>query len=65
LCARFEENPATLLCLLIDQEPSIVFYDLTTIRTEGHSGVGDGELRQYGRAKEGEIARRVMLDVVS
>ena len=41
-----------------------MFYDLTTIRTEGDSQVGCGELRQYGRAKEGDIARQVMLGVV-
>lgn len=64
-CVRaLEEVTATLLRPLIDQELSIVFYDLTTIRTEGGSQVGCGELRQYGRAKEGDIARQVMLGVV-
>jgi transposase len=54
---------AALLRPLIDQELSIVFYDLTTIRTEGHSEAA-GEIRQYGLAKEGDIARQVMLGVV-
>ena len=64
-CVRaLEEATATLLRPLIDQELSIVFYDLTTIRTEGESQVGCGELRRYGRAKEGDIARQVMLGVV-
>lgn len=50
--------------LLIDQELSILFYDLTTIRTEGHSRTDNNELRQFGLAKEGDIARQVMLGVV-
>ena len=58
-----EEVSAALLRPLIDQELSIVFYDLTTIRTEGHSETA-GEIRQYGLAKEGDIARQVMLGVV-
>jgi transposase len=62
--AALEKATATLLRPLIDQELSIVFYDLTTIRVEGTSEVGCGELRQYGRAKEGDIARQVMLGVV-
>ena len=64
-CAdALEKTTATLLRPLIDQALSIVFYDLTTIRAEGDSQVGCGELRQYGRAKEGAIARQVMLGVV-
>ncbi len=63
-CAdALEEVSAALLRPLIDQELSIVFYDLTTIRTEGHSEAA-GEIRQYGLAKEGDIARQVMLGVV-
>lgn len=63
-CAdAMEDRLAGLLRPLIDQELSIVFYDLTTIRTEGATEV-DGELRQYGMAKEGDIARQVMLGVV-
>lgn len=63
-CAdAMEASLAGLLRPLIDQELSIVFYDLTTIRTEGGSEV-DGELRRYDMAKEGDIARQVMLGVV-
>src|SRR5471030_1849677 len=63
-CAdTLEEVTATLLRPLIDQELSIVFYDLTTIRAEGHSQSA-GEIRQYGLAKEGDIARQIMLGVV-
>ena len=48
---------------LIDQARSVVFYDMTTIRSEGLS-VQDGELRQHGMSKEGLIARRFMLGLV-
>ena len=54
---------ANLLRPLIDQELSVVFYDMTTIRTEGRSAQ-DGDVRQFGMAKEGLIARQVMLGVV-
>jgi transposase len=54
---------ATLLRPLIDQDLSVVFYDMTTIRTAGTSAE-DGEVRQFGMAKEGVIARQVMLGVV-
>lgn len=54
---------ANLLRPLIDQDLSLVFYDLTTIRAAGLSEqVGD--VRQYGMAKEGVIARQFMLGVV-
>lgn len=54
---------AGLLRPLIDQELSVVFYDMTTIRTEGESAQAD-DIRQFGMAKEGLIARQVMLGVV-
>ena len=54
---------AKLLRPLIDHELSVVFYDMTTIRTDGGS-VQAGDVRQYGMAKEGVIARQVMLGVV-
>lgn len=54
---------AGLLRPLIDQDLSVVFYDMTTIRTEGAAILQD-ELRQYGMAKERLIARQVMLGVV-
>lgn len=63
-CAEaLESSLAALLRPLIDQELSIVFYDLTTIRTEGGSEMAE-ELRRYGKSKEGDIARQVMLGVV-
>jgi len=54
---------ATLLRPLIDQDLSIVFYDLTTIRAEGKSEQAD-DVRHYGMSKEGLIARQFMLGVV-
>ena len=54
---------AGLLRPLIDQELSVVFYDMTTIRAEGLSDQ-DGDVRKYGMAKEGLIARQIMLGVV-
>ena len=54
---------ANLLRPLIDQELSVVFYDMTTIRTEGTSAQ-EGDVRRFGMAKEGLIARQVMLGVV-
>ena len=54
---------AGLLRPLIDQDLSVVFYDLTTIRSEGLSQQ-TGDVRQYGMAKEGLIARQFMLGVV-
>ena len=54
---------ANLLRPLIDQELSVVFYDMTSIRTEGTSDQ-EGDVRRFGMAKEGLIARQVMLGVV-
>jgi transposase len=54
---------AKLLRPLVDQELSLVFYDLTTIRAAGLSEQ-QGDVRQYGMAKEGLIARQFMLGVV-
>ena len=42
---------------------SVVFYDMTTIRAEGHSEP-EGDVRKFGLAKEGLIARQFMLGVV-
>lgn len=54
---------AGLLRPLIDQDLSVVFYDLTTIRSEGLVTV-EKDVRQFGLAKEGLIARQFMLGVV-
>lgn len=63
-CAdALEAALATLLRPLLDQELSIVFYDLTTIRAEGSTEMTE-ELRRFGLSKDGGIARQVMLGVV-
>jgi len=54
---------AQLLRPLIDEDLSVVFYDLTTIRAEGHSKQ-EGDVRHFGMSKEGVIARQFMLGVV-
>ena len=54
---------AQLLRPLIDEDLSVVFYDLTTIRAEGHSQQ-DGDVRHFGMSKECVIARQFMLGVV-
>jgi transposase len=54
---------AHLLRPLIDDELSVVFYDLTTIRSEGLS-VQDGDVRHFGMSKEGMVARQFLLGVV-
>jgi hypothetical protein len=57
------ERLSLLMRPLIDQELSVVFYDLTTVRVEGEAEV-PGETRQHGMSKEGVIARQVMLSLV-
>lgn len=52
-----------LLRPMIDQTLSVVFYDLTTIRAEGASTPA-GELRRFGRSKDGGTAQQVLLGVV-
>lgn len=57
------DTVAHLLRPLIDEDLSVVFYDLTTIRAEGLSEQG-GDVRRFGMSKEGLIARQFMLGVV-
>lgn len=54
---------AQLLRPLIDDELSVVFYDLTTIRTEGLSEQ-PGDVRRPGLSKDGGIVRQFMLGLV-
>lgn len=54
---------AQVLRPLIDEDLSVVFYDLTTIRAEGLSQQ-EGDVRHFGMSKEGVIARQFMLGVV-
>jgi transposase len=61
--AAVDERVAQLLRPLIDDDLSVVFYDLTTIRSEGLSEQ-PGDIRRHGMSKEGHIARQFMLGVV-
>ena len=61
--AEVDECVAHLLRPLIDDTLSVVFYDLTTIRTEGLSEQPD-DVRRPGMSKEGIVARQFMLGVV-
>ena len=54
---------AGLLRPLIDEDLSVVFYDLTTIRAQGLSEQ-EGDVRHFGMSKEGMVARQFMLGVV-
>jgi transposase len=54
---------AQLLRPLIDEQLAVVFYDLTTIRTEGLSQQS-GDVRKFGMSKEGIVARQFLLGVV-
>lgn len=58
-----EQVLSGLLRPLVDRDLAVVFYDLTTIRTEGLSEQA-GDVRHFGMSKEGLIARQVMLGVV-
>ena len=51
---------AGLLRPLVDSDLSLAFYDMTTIRAEGLSTV-QGDVRRFGMAKEGLIAKQFML----
>ena len=54
---------AGLLRPLVDRDLSLAFYDMTTIRAEGLSTL-EGDVRKFGMAKEGLIAKQFMLGVV-
>ncbi len=58
-----QRSLSVLLRPLIDQELSVVFYDLTTVGVEGATEL-PGEVRDYGMSKDGGIARQFMLGVV-
>lgn len=53
----------TLFRPLLDTDLSVVFYDLTTIGTEGHSQLPE-DLRAWGRSKEDTIKRQFALGLV-
>lgn len=58
-----QQTLATLMRPLLDQELSVVFYDMTTIGVEGSTELA-GDVRAFGKSKDGGIARQFMLGVV-
>ena len=61
---RVEAELAKQIRPLVDQELTVVFYDLTTVRIHGEGAVED-DIRAYGMNKEtGGIARQFVLGVV-
>lgn len=54
---------ATLMRPLIDEDLSVVFYDLTTVEVAGQAVVAD-DVRAYGQSKTGLVARQFMLSLV-
>ena len=61
--AAVDSVVADSLCPLMNSDLSLAFYDMTTIRAAGLSEL-EGDVRHYGMAKEGLIARQFMLGVV-
>jgi hypothetical protein len=51
---------ATLMRPLIDQDLSVVFYDLTTVEVTGQTELED-DVRAYGRGKSGMVERQFVL----
>jgi len=60
---KLGERLATLMRPLIDQDLSVVFYDLTTVAVTGQTDLAD-DVRAYGMAKSGLIERQFMLSLV-
>lgn len=58
-----QRSLSVLLRPLIDQELSVVFYDLTTVGVESATEL-PGDVREFGLSKDGGIARQFMLGVV-
>ena len=54
---------ATLIRPLIDEDLSVVFYDLTAVEVAGQA-VGSDDVRAYGMSKSGLVARQFMLSLV-
>jgi len=60
---RLGRRLAMLMRPLIDQDLSVVFYDLTTVAVTGQTDLED-DLRTYGMAKSGLVERQFMLSLV-
>ena len=57
------DRMALLVRPLIDQDLSLVFYDLTTVQARGMTQP-EGDVRAHGKAKSGLIERQFMLSLV-
>ncbi len=57
------ERLALLMRPLIDQDLSVVFYHLTTVRVHGEARLPE-DVRAFGLSKEGGVARQFMLSLV-
>ncbi len=60
---KLNSKLATLMRPLIDQDLSVVFYDLTTVAVTGQTKLDD-DVRAYGMAKSGLVERQFMLSLV-
>ncbi len=60
---KLSDRLAMLMRPLIDQDLSVVFYDLTTVAVTGQTDLED-DVRAYGMAKSGLIERQFMLSLV-
>lgn len=54
---------ATLMRPLIDEDLSVVFYDLTTVEVSGEAVVAD-DVRAFGQSKTGRVERQFVLSLV-
>src|SRR5690606_4918648 len=61
--AVIDEVLADAVRPLVNEDLSVVFYDMTTIRAEGLSEQAD-DIRRFGMSKESLIARQFMLGLV-
>ena len=57
------ERLSMLLRPLVDQDLSVVFYDLTTVSVAGESEL-PGDVRAHGMGKSGKVERQFMLSLV-
>ena len=60
---KLGDRLAMLMRPLIDQDLSVVFYDLTTVAVTGQTDLDD-DVRAYGMAKSGLVERQFMLSLV-
>jgi transposase len=60
---KLGDRLARLMRPLIDQDLSVVFYDLTTVVVTGQTDLED-DVRAYGMAKSGLVERQFMLSLV-